>query len=60
MWINNVGSVAQALYAQGNSTYDEEKAAQLQAVQVSTVSAMNCGGRIVIGTRSITIRMIYI
>ncbi|KAI0078268.1 MFS general substrate transporter [Panus rudis PR-1116 ss-1] len=49
MYINNVGSISQALFANGNTDYDEVKAAQLQALQVSTISVMNCVGRVMIG-----------
>lgn len=47
--INNVGSISQALYAHGNPDYDEVISSQIQALQVSTVSIMNCAGRILIG-----------
>lgn len=47
--INNVGSISQALYAHGNPDYDEVESAQIQSLQVSTVSIMNCVGRIIIG-----------
>lgn len=47
--INNVGSISQALFAKGDPNFDERKAAQWQATQVSTVSIMNCIGRILIG-----------
>ncbi|KAH9853298.1 MFS general substrate transporter [Lenzites betulinus] len=49
MYINNVGAISQALFANNNPDYDEVKAAQWQATQVSTVSVMNCLGRIVVG-----------
>ncbi|THH27986.1 hypothetical protein EUX98_g6202 [Antrodiella citrinella] len=49
MYINNVGLIAQALFANGNLDYDDVKAAQLQALQVSTISVMNFSGRILIG-----------
>ncbi|KAL1939679.1 hypothetical protein VTO73DRAFT_9712 [Trametes versicolor] len=49
MYINNVGAISQALFANNNPDYDEVKAAQWQATQVSTVSIMNCLGRITIG-----------
>ncbi|KAL1699492.1 major facilitator superfamily domain-containing protein [Schizophyllum commune] len=65
MYINNVGSMAQALYAGslaearvGAGTtlqppaYDDAAAAALQATQVSILSVMNCAGRIVIGLAS--------
>lgn len=48
--INNVGSISQALYAKGNPDYDEVISSQIQALQVSTVSIMNCIGRILIGS----------
>ena len=47
--INNVGAISQALFAHNNPDYDEVKAAQWQATQVSTVSIMNFLGRISIG-----------
>ncbi|KAJ6544289.1 MFS general substrate transporter [Mycena capillaripes] len=49
MYINNVGSISQALFARGNPDYDEVEALQWQATQVSTLSIMNFSGRIVIG-----------
>ncbi|KAI0059338.1 MFS general substrate transporter [Artomyces pyxidatus] len=49
MYINNVGSIAQALFAKGNPAYDEVEASVWQAAQVSTVSLMNFSGRILIG-----------
>ncbi|KZT13250.1 MFS general substrate transporter [Laetiporus sulphureus 93-53] len=49
MYINNVGSISQALFAQGNPDYNEAKSAQWQAAQVSIISIMNCIGRISIG-----------
>ena len=50
--INNVGSMAQALYAFENPVYDPIKAAKWQATQVSTISINNCLGRIAIGEPS--------
>ena len=52
--INNVGAISQSLFAYNNPDYDEVKAAQWQATQVSTVSLMNCLGRILIGERRTT------
>ncbi|KZV69069.1 MFS general substrate transporter [Peniophora sp. CONT] len=49
MYINNVGSIAQALFAQGNPSYDQTQAAAWQAAQVSTISVMNFAGRLAIG-----------
>ncbi|KAI9512757.1 MFS general substrate transporter [Russula earlei] len=49
MYINNVGSIAQALFAHGNPAYDEAKSSAWQAAQVSTLSLANFAGRIVIG-----------
>ncbi|KIJ96456.1 hypothetical protein K443DRAFT_107199 [Laccaria amethystina LaAM-08-1] len=49
MYINNVGSMSQALYGYNNSHYDEAKASQWQSTQVSTISLMNFTGRIFIG-----------
>jgi hypothetical protein len=47
--INNVGSISQALFAKGDPEFDEKKASQWQATQVSTVSIANCIGRVMIG-----------
>ncbi|KAJ7647252.1 major facilitator superfamily domain-containing protein [Roridomyces roridus] len=52
MYINNVGSIAQALFAKGSPTYDEVQASRWQAAQVSVISIMNFSGRIVIGVLS--------
>ncbi|KAG2365271.1 MFS general substrate transporter [Suillus spraguei] len=49
MYVNNVGSISQALYAKGNPNYDELEASQWQAAQVSTLSVCNFAGRILIG-----------
>ncbi|KAG2365268.1 major facilitator superfamily domain-containing protein [Suillus spraguei] len=49
MYINNVGSISQALYAKGNPNYDELEASRWQAAQVSTLSVCNFAGRILIG-----------
>ena len=49
MYINNVGSISQALFAKGDPEFDDRKAAQWQATQVSTISVTNCLGRILIG-----------
>lgn len=49
MYINNVGSISQALYAKGNPNYDELEASRWQAAQVSTLSIGNFAGRILIG-----------
>ncbi|KAJ7476891.1 major facilitator superfamily domain-containing protein [Mycena galericulata] len=56
MYINNVGSMAQALFAKGNPAYDEVEAARWQATQVSTISIMNFSGRILIGLISDNIK----
>lgn len=52
MYINNVGSMAQALYAFENPNYNAIEAAKWQATQVSTISINNCLGRIAIGVIS--------
>ncbi|KAF7984876.1 hypothetical protein HWV62_10859 [Athelia sp. TMB] len=52
MYINNVGSIAQALVAHGNPAYDPEVAAQWQAAQVSAISITNFSGRVLIGMLS--------
>jgi len=49
MYINNVGSISQALFAKGNPAYDEVEASVWQAAQVSIISIMNFSGRILIG-----------
>ncbi|KAF8580797.1 MFS general substrate transporter [Ramaria rubella] len=49
MFINNVGSISQALSAKGNPNYDRIEAGKLQAAQVSIISLANCGARIGIG-----------
>ncbi|EJU05967.1 MFS general substrate transporter [Dacryopinax primogenitus] len=51
MWINNVGSVAQALWRY-NHPDDPDGYSKLQAAQVSIVSIFNCLGRILIGVSS--------
>ncbi|KAJ6532432.1 major facilitator superfamily domain-containing protein [Mycena capillaripes] len=56
MYINNVGSMSQALFAKGNPAYDEVEASQWQATQVSTISIMNFAGRIIIGLISDNIK----
>lgn len=49
MYINNVGAMSQALYAYNNPNYDPIEAARWQSTQVSSISLMNCAGRIIIG-----------
>ncbi|EGN92319.1 hypothetical protein SERLA73DRAFT_191271 [Serpula lacrymans var. lacrymans S7.3] len=49
MYINNVGSISQALYAEGSPSYDEVEASRWQAAQVSTISIGNFLGRVLIG-----------
>ena len=49
MYINNVGTISQALFARGNPNFDTVLSAQLQATQVSIVSIANCVGRIALG-----------
>jgi hypothetical protein len=50
--INMVGSMSLALSAQGNPSYDKLAAVRWQAAQVSTISIMNCLGRISFGMPS--------
>ncbi|KAG1897612.1 major facilitator superfamily domain-containing protein [Suillus fuscotomentosus] len=57
MYINNVGSISQALYAKGNPNYDELEASRWQAAQVSTLSVCNFAGRILIGLIADLIRI---
>jgi hypothetical protein len=47
--INNVGSIAQALFAHNNPSYDEAESSIWQAAQVSTLSLANFSGRVLIG-----------
>jgi len=49
MYINNVGSMSQCLYAYNNPNYDEVVASGWQVRQVSTISIMNFSGRVSIG-----------
>ncbi|THH01153.1 hypothetical protein EW145_g6962 [Phellinidium pouzarii] len=49
MYINNVGSISQALFAQGNPEFDEIESAKWQSMQVSIISIANCLGRILSG-----------
>jgi len=50
MYINNVGSMAQALYLkEHNGQRDEEAESKWQASQVSVTSVANCLGRVIIG-----------
>jgi len=49
MYINNIGSMSQCLYAYNNPDYDEIVGSGWQAAQVSTISIMNFLGRIFIG-----------
>jgi len=48
--INNVGSIALALYAKSNPTYDEIEASAWQTTQVSILSICNWAGRVLIGS----------
>ncbi|KAE9407195.1 MFS general substrate transporter [Gymnopus androsaceus JB14] len=53
MYINNVGSMAQALYVYRDlDNYNEVDASQWQATQVSTISFLSFSGRVVIGLLS--------
>ncbi|KAI6106164.1 major facilitator superfamily domain-containing protein [Pisolithus croceorrhizus] len=49
MYINNVGSISLALFAESNPNYDEIEASKWQAAQVSTLSVGNFAGRLLIG-----------
>ena len=50
--INNVGSIALALYANANPAYNEVEASAWQTTQVSILSICNWAGRILIGSIS--------
>ncbi|KAH9009957.1 MFS general substrate transporter, partial [Lactarius hengduanensis] len=56
MYINNVGAIAQALFARGNPGYDEAESSAWQAAQVSVISLANCLGRILIGITADTVK----
>lgn len=47
--INNVGVMAQALFARGDPKFDTVESAQWQAAQVSITSVANCLGRVIFG-----------
>jgi len=47
--INNVGSIAQALFAHNNPAYDDAESSTWQAAQVSSLSLANFCGRVLIG-----------
>ncbi|KAF8505422.1 MFS general substrate transporter [Russula emetica] len=49
MYINNAGSIAQALLAHRKPDYDEAESAIWQAAQVSAISLASFSGRILIG-----------
>lgn len=50
MYINNAGSIAQALYLkEHNGQRNEQAESQWQAAQVSVTSVANCLGRVLIG-----------
>ena len=55
--INNVGSMSLALSAKDNPDYDKTVAARWQAAQVSSISIMNCSGRLLLGTRFSAVRI---
>lgn len=49
MYINNVGSISQALFAQGNPDFDPAESVKWQGMQVSIISVANCLGRVLSG-----------
>ncbi|KAG8742355.1 hypothetical protein FRC10_001636 [Ceratobasidium sp. 414] len=49
MYINNVGSIVQALLAAGNPSWDPKDGVERQATQVSIISVANSAGRLLIG-----------
>ncbi|EJD00756.1 MFS general substrate transporter [Fomitiporia mediterranea MF3/22] len=49
MYINNVGSISQALFAQGDPDFDPVESAKWQSTQVSIISLANFIGRILSG-----------
>jgi len=49
MFINNAGSIAQALLAHNNPAYDDAESSTWQAAQVSSLSLANFCGRVLIG-----------
>jgi len=52
--INNVGSIALALYTNTSPAYDEIEASAWQTTQVSILSICNWAGRILIGISSVS------
>ncbi|KIM70857.1 hypothetical protein SCLCIDRAFT_1207042 [Scleroderma citrinum Foug A] len=50
MYINNVGLITLALYANASPTYDEIEASTWRTTQVSILSICNWAGRILIGS----------
>ncbi|KAG8679035.1 hypothetical protein FRC09_019311, partial [Ceratobasidium sp. 395] len=49
MYINNVGSIVQALLAAGNPGWDHKDGMERQTAQVSVISIANSAGRLLIG-----------
>ncbi|KAG9017659.1 hypothetical protein FRB90_000355 [Tulasnella sp. 427] len=49
MYINNVGSITQALFISDRGTWEEHAGSKIQAQQVSLTSLGNCMGRALIG-----------
>ncbi|KAF8812663.1 MFS general substrate transporter [Phlegmacium glaucopus] len=58
-YINNVGSMSRCLYAHDNLLYNEAQALRWQAAQVSAISLLNFGGRIMIGFFSDFAKRLY-
>lgn len=56
MYINNAGSIAQALLAHLKPDYDEAESAVWQAAQVSAISLASFSGRILIGIVADTVK----
>ncbi|KAG8809163.1 hypothetical protein FRC17_003571 [Serendipita sp. 399] len=59
MYINNVGSMAQALFARGDPKFDTVESAQWQAAQVSITSVANCLGRVLFGSSADVVKHHY-
>lgn len=49
MYINNVGSITQALFINDRGSWEEHAGSKIQAQQVSLTSLGNCLGRAIIG-----------
>lgn len=49
MYINNVGSITQALFIGDRGSWEEHAGSKIQSQQVSLTSLGNCAGRAIVG-----------